>query len=131
MKKAITAISIIFCVIIIFFSFFGEKLYYSTKPKVELDRPLRINDLILLPESAIFSEADGDYIFTVESEEGFSTEILTVTKVRLTRCEPDETGYFGDGYVMVEAEDYSNAPTVIRASKPLKDGQRVTEGDFR
>lgn len=131
MKKAITAISIIFCVIIIFFSFFGEKLYYSTKPKVELDRPLRINDLILLPESAIFSEADGDYIFTVESEEGFSTEILTVTKVRLTRCEPDESSYFGDGYVMVEAENYSNAPTVVYSSKPLKDGQRVTEGDYR
>ena len=127
MKKAVTAASVIFCAMIIFFTFFGEKLYYSTKPKVELERPLRMNDMILLPESAIFSEPDGNYIFTVESEEGFSAEILTVTKLRLTRCEPDESGYFGDGYVTVEAEGYSSAPTVVYSSKPLKDGQRVIE----
>ena len=127
MKKAVTAASVIFCAMIIFFTFFGEKLYYSTKPKVELERPLRMNDMILLPESAIFSEPDGDYIFTVESEKGFSAEILTVTKLRLIRCEPDESGYFGDGYVAVEAEGYSSAPTVVYSSKPLKDGQRVIE----
>ncbi len=127
MKKAVPVLSILFCAIILFFSFFGEKLYYSTKPQVELDRPLRVNDMVLLPGGAVFHEADGDCIYTVEGEQGFSTEILTVTKVRLTRCEPDETGYFGDGYVLVEAEGYSSAPTVIWASEALKDGQRVVE----
>ena len=127
MKKLVTAASIVFCAIILFFSFFGEKLYYSTKPQVELDRPLRVNDMVLLPEGAVFHEADGDCIYTVESEQGFSTEILTVTRIPLTRCEPDETGYFGDGYVLVEAEGYSSAPTVIWASEALEDGQRVVE----
>ena len=108
MKKLVTAASVVFCAIIIFFSFFGEKLYYSTKPQVELDRPLRVND-------------------TVESEQGFSAEILTVTRIPLTRCEPDETGYFGDGYVLIEAEGYSSEPTVIWASEALEDGQRVVE----
>ena len=127
MKKLVTAASIVFCAIILFFSFFGEKLYYSTKPQVELDRPLRVNDMVLLPEGAVFHEADGDCIYTVESEQGFSTEILTVTRIPLTRCEPDETGYFGDGYVFVEAEGYSSEPTVIWASEALEDGQRVVE----
>lgn len=127
MKKAVTVLSIIFCGIILFFSVMGERLYYSTKPKVEIDRPIRINEMILLPETAVFHEPDGDYIFAVDSEQGFSTEILTVTKIRLSRCEPDETGYFGEGYVIVESEEYSNAPTVVWASEELKDGQRVTE----
>lgn len=127
MKKAVTVLSIIFCGIILFFSVMGERLYYSTKPKVEIDRPIRINEMILLPETAVFHEPDGDYIFAVDSEQGFSTEILTVTKIRLSRCEPDETGYFGEGYVIVESEEYSNSPTVIWASEELKDGQRVTE----
>lgn len=127
MKRIVTIVSLIFCGIILFFSFKGEDLYYSTKPEVEIERPIRFNGMILLPETAVFHEADGDYIFTVESEQGFSTEILTVTKIRLTSCNPDETGYFGDGYVFVEAEEYQNAPTVVWASEWLKDGQRVVE----
>lgn len=128
MKRIVTIVSLIFCGIIVFFSIMGENLYYSTKPKVEIERPTRVNGMILLPETAVFHEADGDYIFTVESEQGFSTEILTVTKIRLSCYEPDETGYFGEGYVFVEAEEYSNAPTVVWASEGLRDGQRVTEG---
>ena len=31
----LTAISIAFCAVILFFTFFGERLYYDTKPKVE------------------------------------------------------------------------------------------------
>lgn len=30
----LTAISIAFCAVILFFTFFGERLYYDTKPKV-------------------------------------------------------------------------------------------------
>ena len=127
MKKSVTALSIIFCGIIIFFSLFGERLYYSTKPKVVIDRPLRINDAVLLPEEAVVFEPDGSYIFTVEGSVGFSAEILTVTKVRLTSCEPDETGYLGEGYFAVKAEGYNGAPTVVRTSKKLRDGQRVIE----
>lgn len=127
MKRIVTIVSLIFCAIILFFSFMGEKLYYSTKPNVEVERPIRVNGMVLLPETAIFHEDDGDYIFTVESEQGFSTEILTVTKVRLTSCQPDDMGYFGEGYVAVEAEGYQSAPTVVWASEGLEDGEKVVE----
>ena len=127
MKRIVTIVSLIFCAIILFFSFMGEKLYYSTKPNVEVERPIRVNGMVLLPETAIFHEDNGDYIFTVESEQGFSTEILTVTKVRLTSCQPDDMGYFGEGYVAVEAEGYQSAPTVVWASEGLEDGEKVVE----
>ncbi len=127
MKRIVTIVSLIFCAIILFFSVMGEKLYYSTKPKVEIERPMRVNGMVLLPESAVFHQADGDYIFTVESEQGFSTEILTVTKIPLISCNPDETGYFGDECVSVEAEGYGNAPTVVWASREPKDGEKVVE----
>lgn len=127
MKRIVTIVSLIFCAIILFFSFMGEKLYYSTKPNVEVERPIRVNGMVLLPETAIFHEDDGDYIFTVESEQGFSTEILTVTKVRLTSCHPDDMGYFGEGYTAVEAEGYQSAPTVVWASEGLEDGEKVVE----
>ena len=127
MKWIVTVLAVIFCVIIVFFSIKGEDLYYSTKPSVEGERPIRVNGKVVLPETSVFHEADGDYIFTVESEQGFSTEILTVTKIRLTSCEPDDMGYFGEGYVLVEAEGYQNAPTVVWASGELKDGERVVE----
>lgn len=129
MKKVVTIVSVIFCAVILFFSFMGEKLYYSTKPRVEIERPIRVNDKVILPETAVFHEADGDYIFTVEGEQGFSAEILTVTKIRLTSCQPDDMGYFGEGYVLVEAEEYHNAPTVVWSSENLRDGQRVTESE--
>ncbi len=127
MRKAVIVFALIFCAIILFFSFMGENLYYSTKPKVEVDRPIWVNGSIILPETAVFHEDDGDYIFTVESEQGFSAELLTVTKIPLISCVPDEMGFFGEGYVLVEAEGYQNAPTVVWASEELKDGERVVE----
>ncbi len=129
MKRVVTVLAAFFCGIIVFFTFFGEKLFYSTKPHVEIARPQRINDLIILPETAVFHDADGDYIFTITAEEGFSAQLLTATKVRLTRCVPDETGYFGVGYVSVAAEGYSGALTVVRANSEPRDGERVVEGE--
>lgn len=126
MKKIVTALALVFCAVIAFFTIFGERLYYSTKPVVEIDRPVRVDDMLLLPETAVFHEPDGDYIFAVESYQGFSTEIMTVTKIRLTHCEADEIGYMGDGYVLAQSEEYQRTPIVVRSSGSLKDGQMVT-----
>lgn len=129
MRRAVTILSIFFCAVIVFFSIFGERLYYLTKTSVEIDRPVMIDGALILPESAVFREDGGDYIFTVAREQGFSAEILTVTKHRLLTCVPDPTGYFGGGYVSVSAEDYSNELTVVRSQRPLRDGERVKEGE--
>ena len=106
----------------------GERLFYSTKPTVEIDRPIRIGDRVFLPKTAVFKEEDGEYIYTVTVRQGFSAELLTVTRVRLLSSMEDDTGYLGEDYMIVEAEGYTNSPTVISSSRPLKDRDMVVEG---
>lgn len=127
MKKAVLCLTVVFCLTILFFTFFGESLYYSTKPEVELERmTMDFNGSMYLPESAVFEEADGAYVYTVDSKEGFSTEILTVTRHRLIEYSPDETGYF-DGYVRIIPEEDVRGVFVVSSTKPLCDGARVVE----
>ena len=127
MKKVILCLSAVFCLTIIFFTLFGESLYYSTKPEVELERmTMDFNGSMYLPESAVFEEEDGAYVYTVDSENGFSTEILTVTRHKLIDYYPDDTGYF-DGYVVIVPEEDVRGVFVVYSSKPLYDGARVVE----
>ena len=127
MKKAVVCLMAAFSLIIVFFTFFGESLYYSTKPEVELERmTMDFNGSMYLPESAVFEEADGAYVYTVDGERGFSTEILTVTRHKLKEYYPDETGYF-DGYVRIVPEEDVRGTFVVSSTKPLCDGARVVE----
>lgn len=128
MKKLVSVLSILFLAAIVFFTLMGERLFYSTKPTVEIDRPIRIGDRVFLPKTAVFKEEDGEYIYTVTVRQGFSAELLTVTRVRLLSSMEDDTGYLGEDYMIVEAEGYKNSPTVISSSRPLKDGDMVVEG---
>lgn len=127
MKKAVVYLMVAFSLVIVFFTFFGESLYYSTKPEVELERmTMDFNGRMYLPESAVFEEADGVYVYTVDSENGFSTEIISVTRHKLIEYGPDETGYF-DGYVAIVPEEDIRGVFVISSTKPLYDGARVVE----
>ncbi len=126
MKKVVLGLMIAFSLVIIFFTFFGESLYYSTKPEVEVDRAFRMNEDMYLPASAVFLEDDGAYVYTVESQIGFSTEILTVTRRKLVSYEPDDSGYFTD-YVKIQLEEYVNGIFVISTDEPLSDGMKVVE----
>ena len=116
-----------FSFVIVFFTLFGECLYYSTKPEVELERmTMDFNGSMYLPESAVFEEADGAYVYTVDGENGFSTEILTVTRHKLIEYYPDDTGYF-DGYVVVVPAEDIWGVFVVSSTKPLYDGARVVD----
>ena len=126
MKKVVLCLMAFFCLTIIFFTAFGESLYYSTKPEVELEWAIQMNDGIYLPESAVFEEADGAYIYTLDSENGFSTEILTVTRHKVIEYLPDDTGYFA-GYVKIIPEEDVRGVFVVSSTKPLHDGARVVD----
>ena len=129
MKIVVLCLTAFFCLTIIFFTFFGERLYYSTKPEVELERmTMDFNGSMYLPESAVFEEADGAYVYTVDSENGFSTEILTVTRHKLIEYYPDETGYF-DGYVAIVPEEDVRGVFVVSSTKPLHNGARVVDSE--
>ena len=116
----------VFCLTIIFFTFFGENLYYSTKPEVEFERATQMNNRIYLPESAVFEESDGAYVYTLDSENGFSTEILTVTRHKLAEYHTDDSGFF-DGYVVIVPEEDIRGVFVVYSTKPLHDGARVVD----
>lgn len=126
MKKAVLGLSILFCLVIVFFTFFGESLYYLTNPCVELDRSFRVNEEMYLPEGAIFEEDDGIFVYTAESQIGFSTEIITVTRHKVLTYSHDDSGYF-DGYVKITLEERVNGIFVVSSSEPLKEGMRVVE----
>lgn len=126
MKKVVVCLIVAFSLVIVFFTFFGKSLYYSTKPEVELERATGFGDGLYLPESAVFEEADGAYVYTIDSENGFSTEILTVTRHKLIEYYPDDTGYF-DGYVAIIPEEDVRGVFVVSSTKPLHDGARVVE----
>ena len=127
MKKAVVCLMAVFALTIVFFTFFGESLYYSTKPEVECERmTMDFNGMMYLPESAVFEETDGAYVYTVDGKNGFSTEILTVTRHKLIEYRPDETGYF-DGYVVIVPEEDIRGTFVVSSTKPLYDGARVVE----
>ena len=127
MKKVVLCLMAFFCLTILFFTFFGERLYYSTKAEVECERmTMDFNGMMYLPESAVFEEEDGAYVYTLDSENGFSTEILTVTRHKLIEYAPDETGYF-DGYVAIVPEEDVRGAFVVYSSKPLYDGARVVD----
>lgn len=126
MKKVVLCLMAFFCLTIIFFTAFGESLYYSTKPEVELERAMGFGDWLYLPESAVFEEEDGAYVYTVDSERGFSTEILTVTRHKLIEYLPDDTGYF-DGYVKIVPEEDVRGVFIVSSTKPLYDGARVVD----
>ncbi len=127
MKKAVVAAGAVFWAVFLFFSIFGERLYYITKPKVELSRAVYIGEEAIVPVSAVFRDAGGYCLVAVESEQGFSTEILTTKKIRLIAVSRDQSGYFGDGYAAVLPASPIRAPIVIKTTRDLKGGQRVVE----
>lgn len=128
MRRVILVLSALFWAAIIFFTAFGNKLYSILNPKVSLDISINYNNGQYLPKTAVFEESDGAYVYTVESEQGFSREILTARRHKLKGYLPDDTGYF-EGYVKIVPEEAVNGIFVISSSKPLHDGAKVIQED--
>ena len=61
MKKAATVVFALFWAAMIFFTAFGDRLYYAFKPRVEVGEVISFDGGAYLPKSAVFEESDGDY----------------------------------------------------------------------
>lgn len=130
MKRAATAVFALFWAAMIFFTAFGDRLYYAFKPRVKVDEVISFDGGAYLPKSAVFEEADGDYVYALKSEAGFSRVIYTVIREKIIGYSPDDSGYF-DGWVKIEAEGGLRGVFVISSSKPLFDGAKVIwEGEI-
>ena len=123
MKKALTASVVVFCAVILFFSLFGEKLYYSTKPAVTLCRAEGVigddgNILIVIPKSCVFEEK---YVYGISAYPGFSMTIYSVVRQEaVTEPNPDD-----ESTVIVKSGVRQGQILVKSASKRLTDGAQV------
>ena len=113
----------LFCAVILFFTFFGETLFYDAKPQVNTHSvySMYTPDGGIAPVIPKECLADGKYIYVVTYTQGFSAEIASAEMREVTTQEYD------DAYLLVIEGDLRNGEQVITASdRPLSDGDRVT-----
>lgn len=124
MKKALTICVALFSAVIIFFSLFGERIYYATKPHVKEYRVTASTSMdsgetyMLVPKSCV--SEDGK-VYILSSQAGFSLTISTVTE-REVVTEP----FDWDKSLLIAISGVSHGD--VLASNPdreLKDGARV------
>ena len=122
MKKIYIALISLFWAVIIFFTFFGEKLYMSTNPNVTVTAANTmqvINDetFVLIPSLCLFDE---NYVYVVTTQKGFSIDISTIEK-REVATKPSEI----DNRLLV-TEGISRGEVIVsKSDRPLADGMRV------
>ncbi len=122
MKKIYIALISLFWAVIIFFTFFGEKLYMSTNPNVTVTAANTmqvINDetFVLIPSSCLFDE---NYVYVVTTQKGFSIDISTIEK-REVATKPSEI----DNRLLVTEGILRGEVIVSKSDRPLADGMRV------
>jgi len=117
-KRVQIAVLILFALIILFFTFFGETLYYATKPHVKSTTPNQYTQngerVITIPKTAYF---DG-VVFLIEREAGFS---VSLNRVYSMEIEIEEDEYNGNNYRIVSGLE-ARVMIVRSADKPLTDG---------
>jgi hypothetical protein len=120
-KRIQFAVLILFTIVILFFTFFGETLYYATKPHVRITAPTLYTidgeRIVSIPHSAYF---DG-IVYLIEYEASFS---VTLSRVRAVEVEVAEYRTWDNNYIVLsglEARD-----TIVRSvDRELKDGEYV------
>lgn len=123
MKKLVTILMALFCAIILFFTFFGETLFYEAKPQVTTHSVYSMytpdgNTAPIIPKECLI---DGKFIYVVTYTQGFSAEICFAEMREVVTQEYD------DGYLLVIEGDLHNGEKVIvTADRPCSDGDKVT-----
>lgn len=123
MKRIITILMALFCAVILFFTFFGEMLFYEAKPQVVTHSVYSMytpdgNTAPIIPKECLI---DGNYIFVVTYTQGFSAQICSAEMREVTVKEYD------DEYLLVTEGNLRNGEHVIvTADRPFEDGDKVT-----
>lgn len=126
MKKLVTILMALFCAVILFFTFFGETLFYEAKPQVTTHSVYSMftedgKVAPLIPKECLI---DDRYIFVVTYTQGFSAEICSAQMREVVTQEYD------DGYLLVIEGDLRNGERVIITSdRSYQDGDKVTVVD--
>lgn len=125
----LTAISIAFCAVILFFTFFGERLYYDTKPKVEyVSLSMSVNGNRIVPASAVYEEGGKSYVYAIVPTTGFSARIYTLSKIEITVNETVEDYIYPGENALITVVDTLPSPglnVVSKCNEEISDGIRV------
>lgn len=124
MKKVLTALTVLFCAVIVFFTLFGEKLYYITSPAVTLTRVSdgiideNGNILLTVPKDCIF---DDNCVYTISAYPGFSMTIYSVSKQEI-EASPNPN----DASSVLVTSGLRQGQIIVKSSdKRLADGRKV------
>jgi hypothetical protein len=120
-KKMQITVLFLFSFIILFFTFFGETLYYATKPHIKIITVIPYNidgeRFLSVPQSAYF---DG-IVYLIEYEAGFS---VTLSRIRAVEVEVADYSTWDNNYVVTSG--LGARDTIVRsAERELRDGQYV------
>lgn len=123
MKKLVTILMALFCAIILFFTFFGEMLFYEAKPQVTTHSVYSMytadgNIAPIIPKECLI---DGKYIYVVTYTQGFSAEICFAEMREVVTQEYDE-GY----YLVIEGNLRNGEKVIVTADRPFENGDKVT-----
>jgi hypothetical protein len=119
------AVLVLFAVIILLFTFFGETLYYTTKPYVKITTPTSYTIdgewLIIIPRTAYL---DG-VVYLIEYETSLSK---TLTRVRAVNVEVTDCNYYESNLVVISGLE-SGEMIVRSTDRALRDGDFVVISD--
>lgn len=111
-----------FCAVILFFTFFGETLFYKCKPQVEATGSVYS---VMTDGSAIYMPvpieclADGKYVYVISVTPGFSADIAYVERREIVFDRLDEA------YIAVTGGIRNGERLVLSADRPVADGDKV------
>lgn len=121
MKKVVTIVMALFCAVILFFTFFGETLFYKAKPQVTIAYTYTVmaEDGEYKPLPAECVTSDG-CVYVVNLTSGFSAQIATAEKREIAYWQLD------DETVAVTFGLRNGEKIVVSSDRAFSDGDRVT-----
>lgn len=111
----------LFCAVILFFTFFGEMLFYEAKPQVTTHTTYtmmsEIGEYKPIPKECL---VDNGYVYVITYAQGFSAEITSVEKREIVFTKLDENN-------IAVTEGLKNGERlVLTTDRSIKDGDKVT-----
>lgn len=121
MKRIVTILMLVFCAIILFFTFFGETLFYEAKPQVTTHTTYTImtetGEYKPIPKECL---VDNGYVYVITYTQGFSAEITSVEKREIVFTELDENN------IAVTEGLRNGERLVLTTDRSIENGDKVT-----
>jgi len=131
MKRISVIVAFLLLIMLIFFTFFGDEAYRFITPKVKTSQVsgAQINKTLYscFPKSAL---VDGEYVYIIMQEQGFSMTLNTVHKQKVSLInfskEEKEQYYIDDSQCFVDAKELRMGTLIV---SELDDNTEFEDGD--